>query len=205
MNDLLSDLLDRCQPPADSDESMERLVWKKIAQRRRRRVGLLCAAAGLLMGAGLSSAGFWLRQREDRQLQQRYLAALDLQAAASPDALEGTLRWMKDDLKLTPEQFARVQTLHRGALDQLIALHREIDTAQRQATALEDTRRQEDRIDFLASESVSEHRHSLGQQGSVLVSGLVQATAAVLTEDQRRRYEMAVRPSLDRDDALAHD
>ena len=205
MDDPLSDTLDQWQPREGDTDAVERHVWRHIGRRRRRRRALLCVGAGLLLAAGFSSAGFWYRAREDRQLERQYLAALDLQANARADSLEATLRWMKDDLQLTPEQFARVRALHSQALDQLVALHREIEGAQRQAVALEIQRKEQDRIDFLASESVSELRRSLGQRGSTLVSGLVEATSQVLTEDQRRRYVSAVGPSLARDDALAHD
>ena len=205
MNDPLDDLLGRWTPKPASPESVEADVWRQIGRRRRMRTGLLCAAAGLAVGVGLASLVIRGRLRSDRDLQARYVEALDLRAREPADSIDATLAWMKDDLHLTPEQYARVQALHRDAQQKLVALHREIAEADRAAKALEDERLKRDRIDFIAAETLSEEERSLGRQGSLVVSNLVRATSAILDPTQRERYASAVEPSLVSDHALDHD
>src|SRR6478736_7167851 len=76
----------------------------------------------------------------------------------STDSLEGQLAWMKSELRLTDAQFARIQELHRASHPQLQAMAAQVSQMQAEFAEFEQTRRTDDRVDFVEFARLVESR-----------------------------------------------
>ncbi len=116
--------------------------------------------------------------------------------ARAPAGADAHLAWLKDGLGLTDAQFARIQALHTNSTPQLQALAARVGEMQAELAAFEQTRRTEDRIDFLEFARFVEQRRRLGRECALSTERLVAATAEVLTPEQRARYLSYLEPAL---------
>jgi len=115
-----------------------------------------------------------------------------------PQGTDAHLTWLRDGLGLTDAQFERIQVLHTNSAPQLKALAARVEQMRAELAAFEQTRRTEDRIDFLEFARFVEQRRRLGRECARSTERLVAATAEVLTPAQRARYFDLLEPALKR-------
>jgi hypothetical protein len=104
------------------------------------------------------------------------------------DSLEGQLAWMKDELKLSDEQFARIKDLHEASSPRLRALAADVARMQSEFAAFENTRRTSDRVDFIEFAQFVETRRNINRQCLESTRQLVMASAGVMNPAQREQY-----------------
>jgi hypothetical protein len=104
------------------------------------------------------------------------------------DSLDGQLAWIRDELKLTDEQYARIRELHESSSPRLQALAAQVARMQDEFAAFENTRRTADRVDFLEFAQFVETRRAINRQCVESTRRLVLATADVMTPAQRAQY-----------------
>jgi len=104
------------------------------------------------------------------------------------DSLDGQLAWIRDELKLSDEQYARIRELHQASSPRLRALAVEVARMQEEFVAFENTRRTADRVDFLEFAKFVETRREINRQCVESTRRLVLATANVMTPQQRAHY-----------------
>jgi hypothetical protein len=107
---------------------------------------------------------------------------------AGLDSLEGQLAWMKDELKLSDVQFARIKELHEKSSPRLRALAADVARMQAEFTAFENTRKTSDRVDFIEFAQFVETRRNINRQCLESTRQLVLASAGVMTPEQRTHY-----------------
>ena len=111
-----------------------------------------------------------------------------LHRPAGLDSLEGQLAWMKEELKLSDEQFARIKELHEASSPQLRALAADVARMQSEFAAFENTRRTSDRVDFIEFAQFVETRRNINRQCLESTRQLVLASAGVMNPVQRVQY-----------------
>jgi len=104
------------------------------------------------------------------------------------NSLEGQLTWMKDELKLSDEQFVRIKELHEASSPRLRALAADVARMQAEFAAFENTRRTSDRVDFIEFAQFVEARRNINRQCLESTRQLVAASAGVMTPQQRAQY-----------------
>lgn len=140
------------------------------------KTALLVILIGLLAGAAAHVAWFaWRRP-----------------AGAGPDDV---VAWMKSDLALTDEQFARISALHQQNSPQLREFAQQAEQMRREVEAFERVRRTEGRVDFLAFAQCLETWRRIDRDWSRATRHLVDATTDELTPDQRARYLTRLNPA----------
>lgn len=104
------------------------------------------------------------------------------------DTLEGQLAWMKDELRLTDAQFARIKELHQASHPRLVEMANQVASMQAEFAEFEKTRRDSDRVDFLQFARFVESRRDLNRACLDSTRQLVLASAEVMTPAQREQY-----------------
>jgi hypothetical protein len=104
------------------------------------------------------------------------------------ESLDGQLAWIKDELKLSEPQYARIKELHAASSPRLRALASDVARMQVEFAAFENTRRTADRVDFIEFAQFVETRRNINRQCLESTRQLVLATAGVMTPVQRARY-----------------
>ena len=104
------------------------------------------------------------------------------------NSLEGQLTWMKDELKLSDEQFVRIKELHEASSPRLRALAADVARMQAEFAAFENTRRTSDRVDFIEFAQFVEARRNINRQCLESTRQLVAASAGVMTPQQSAQY-----------------
>jgi hypothetical protein len=107
---------------------------------------------------------------------------------AGLDSLEGQLTWMKEELKLSDAQFARIKELHEASSPRLRALAADVARMQAEFAAFENTRRTSDRVDFIEFAQFVETRRNINRECQESTRQLVLASAGVMTPEQRTHY-----------------
>lgn len=117
-----------------------------------------------------------------------HLAYYRLNRPATTDTIEDRLAWMKQELRLTDAQFARVREIHQASGPRLHALAAQAAGLQAEFLSFEQLRRAEDRVDFIEFARYVELRRRLSSEGRDSTRRLVLAAAEVMTPEQRQRY-----------------
>lgn len=117
-----------------------------------------------------------------------HLGYYQLHRPAGLDSLDGQLTWMRDELKLDEAQFAQIKELHEASSPRLRALAIEVGRMQAEFAAFEHTRRTSDRVDFIEFAQFVEMRRNINRECLESTRRLVQATANVMTPEQRAQY-----------------
>lgn len=104
------------------------------------------------------------------------------------DSLDGQLAWMKEELNLSEEQFARIKNLHEESSPRLRALAADVARMQAEFAAFENTRRTSDHVDFIEFAQFVETRRNINRQCQESTRQLVLASAGVMTPTQRSHY-----------------
>jgi hypothetical protein len=206
--DPLDELLDRWNPEDPDPSGLQRDIWRRIADARiaASRPGFITQAGAwfrrpafsLVFAAACALAGLavleWREARRQHQvnaeLARQYLRVIDpmLGAPSGSDSMDRELAWMRDELRLTPVQYARIRALHETLNSQLVALEKERLRVRQETAALEEERRTEGQINFLVVAGLIKIRQELDLQSFHSMQQLVSATATIMTPEQRRRY-----------------
>jgi len=214
--DPLDDLLDRWNPPLPDASGLERDVWRRISAAKtspprsgflvqmrawiRRPAFSIPAAAACALGvlAFVEWREARLQREVSGELARQYLRVIDplLGAPGGPDSLDRGLGWMRDELGLSPAQFARIRELHETLNSELATLDRKRLRVRQETAALEAERRAEGQVDFLAFAGLIRNRQTLDLQSFDSTQRLVSAAATIMTPEQRRRYLRYVQAAL---------
>jgi hypothetical protein len=104
------------------------------------------------------------------------------------DTLEGRLAWMRSELHLSNDQFARIKELHEASHLRLQAMAAQVALMQAEFAEFERTRRTTDRVDFIEFARFVENRRELNQRCVDSTRELVLAAAKLMNPEQRRHY-----------------
>ena len=131
---------------------------------------LLILFTGLLAGT-LAHLGWYLTQRP----------------CGSGD-LDCQLQWMKTELKLSDEQFARIKTIHEESSPRLMALASQVARMREEYAAFERTRATSGQVDFLEFAHFVEERRVIDRECLNSTQRLVADAAREMNAQQRERY-----------------
>ena len=106
----------------------------------------------------------------------------------NPASLDGQLAWMKAELRLSDEQYARIRELHEASSPRLRALAAQVAQMQGEFAAFENTRRSADRVDFIEFAQFVEARRTVNRECLDSAHQLVLAAAGEMTPGQREHY-----------------
>lgn len=132
---------------------------------------LLITLLGLLGGA--TSHYGWLALQQPR---------------AGSSALDTQLAWIKTDLQLTPQQYFRIKAIHEQSSPHLMALASRVARMREEFAAFERQRTTVGEIDFLEFAHFVEERRRIDRDCLQSTRQLVDASADVMTPNQRERY-----------------
>lgn len=214
--DPLDDLLDRWNRSPPDAPGLQREVWRRIAAAevapgrsglpvrlgdffRRSAYPLVCfAACALAVLAFVEWREVRLQRDVNAELAHQYLRVIDplLGAPKGPDSLDRELAWIRDELRLTPSQFAQIRDLHETLNSKLLAMDKERLRLRQETDALERQRRAEGQVDFLVFARLTRNRQVLDLQTFDSIQQLVSAAAAIMTNDQRQLYMRYVHGAL---------
>ena len=131
---------------------------------------LLIILLGLTAGA-LAHFGWFLSQQPCRS-----------------DDLDCQLKWMKTELKLSDEQFARIKVIHKESSPRLLALAVQVARMREEYDAFEHERTTSGQVDFLEFAHFVEHRRAINRECVTSTQRLVDDTSGVMTVQQREQY-----------------
>lgn len=117
-----------------------------------------------------------------------HVAYFRLHEPAAIDTLDGQLAWMKSELKLTDQQFARIKEVHQASGPKLRAISAQLAQMQAEFQDFEKARRASDRVDFLEFARFVETRRAVRRESLDSTRQLVMAAAEVMNPEQRQRY-----------------
>src|SRR5688572_716619 len=117
-----------------------------------------------------------------------HVAWFGLNTPCTGDELDCQLAWMRSELKLTNEQFARIKTIHETSSPRLLALATEVARMKDEYEAFERARKDEGRVDFVEFALFVEARRAIDRECLVSTRQLLAATADVMNPNQRERY-----------------
>lgn len=104
------------------------------------------------------------------------------------DSLNSQLAWMKTELKLNEAQYERIRELHQSSSPRLHALADQVAQLQAEFAAFENSRRTQDRVDFLEFARFVETRRQVNRECLDSTRQLILATTEVMTPRQRQHY-----------------
>ena len=117
-----------------------------------------------------------------------------------PSNAEGTaavLAWLKEDLDLTPEQFAHIKALHERSDPRMRQLAEQASEMRTELEAFENRRRQDSSIDFLAFAQFIEQRREFQRICTDSTRRFLTAAASEMTPGQRARYLERFEPAIE--------
>jgi len=110
--------------------------------------------------------------------------------------LESQLAWMRQTLRLTPEQFARIKALHEESSPRLLALAAQVVRMRGEFAAFERARRTTGQIDFLEFARFVGERRAVDRECAESTRRLILATSEVMNPQQRETYLAMLDPAL---------
>lgn len=131
---------------------------------------LLIILLGIAAGV-LSHVGWFISQRPCRS-----------------NNLDCQLEWMKTELKLSDEQFARIKTIHEKSSPRLLALAVQVGRMREEYDAFERERTTSGQVDFLEFAHFVEQRRAIDRECLTSTQQLVADATRVMTAQQRERY-----------------
>ena len=117
-----------------------------------------------------------------------HLAWFGINRPCSGDELECQLAWMRSELNLSDEQYARIKSIHETSSPRLLALAAEVARMRDEYAAFERARVTEGKVDFVEFALFVEARRAIDRECLVSTRQLLTATADVMTPRQRERY-----------------
>ena len=125
---------------------------------------------GLIAG-GVAHVGWFLAQRP-----------------CSGNSWDCKLEWMKTELKLSDEQFARFKSIHEESNPRMLALAAQVVRMREEYDAFERGRTTSGQVDFLEFAHFIEQRRAVDRECLTSTRQLVADAAQVMTVQQRERY-----------------
>jgi hypothetical protein len=104
------------------------------------------------------------------------------------NTLDGQLAWMKSELQLSDDQFARIKELHQASSPRLRALAAQVSQMQSEFAAFENTRRTSDKVDFIEFAQFVQVRRNIDKECLDSTRRLVLAAASEMNPSQREHY-----------------
>ena len=117
-----------------------------------------------------------------------HLAYFQHREPIGTDTLDGQLAWMRSELQLTEQQFARIKGLHQATRPQLQAMAAQVALMQEEFAEFERARQATDQVDFIEFARFVESRRELNRRCLDTTRQLVLASAEIMTPEQRRQY-----------------
>jgi hypothetical protein len=114
-----------------------------------------------------------------------------------PESLEEQLHWMRVQLHLNAEQYARIKALHEERGPRLRELGTEVAQTRVTLQEFEDRRRNVGQVDFLAYKEFVDQRRAVDRQAAESTREIVAAALSVMTAEQRARYLELLNPPPD--------
>ena len=102
--------------------------------------------------------------------------------------LDCQLEWMKTELKLSDEQFARIKVIHEQSSPRLIELAAQVARMRDEYAAFERERTTSGQVDFLEFAHFVEKRRAIDRECLTSTQRLVADASDVMTVQQRERY-----------------
>ncbi len=112
------------------------------------------------------------------------------------DQLSCQLAWIRTELKLTNEQYARIRAIHEASSTRLIALAAQVAQMKDEYAAFERERVTNSRVDFLEFARFVEQRRAIDRECKAITRQLVAATSNTMNPSQRERYRDLIGPAL---------
>jgi predicted nucleotidyltransferase component of viral defense system len=112
------------------------------------------------------------------------------------NGLDCQLEWMKTELKLSDEQFARIKSIHEQSSPRLLALAAQVARMRDEYDAFEHERTTSGQIDFLEFAHFVEQRRAVDRECLTSTQRLVADAARVMTAQQRKQYLGLLSPVL---------
>lgn len=112
------------------------------------------------------------------------------------DNLGCQLKWMKTELNLNNEQFARIKRIHEQSSPRLLALAAQVVRMREEYDAFERQRTTSGQIDFIEFARFVEQRRTVDRECLSSTRQLVTDSADVMTARQRQRYLAMLGPVL---------
>lgn len=119
---------------------------------------------------------------------------LEIHRPAQANDMAAQLAWIQDDLRLSPEQFARIKALHEQSGPRLLALEAEVVRLRDELSTFERGRRTTGQVDFLEFARFVEQRRIVDRACTESTRRLVLAASEVMTPEQRTRYLALLEP-----------
>ncbi len=110
------------------------------------------------------------------------------QRPCQSNSLDCQLEWMKTELKLSDEQFARIKTIHEKSSPRLLALAAQVVRMREEYDAFERERTTSGQVDFLEFAHFVEQRRAIDRECLTSTQQLVADATRVMTAQQRERY-----------------
>jgi hypothetical protein len=116
------------------------------------------------------------------------------------DDLSCQLSWMRSELKLTDDQYARLRAVHEASSPRLLALANEVAQLRREYATFERERIRDGAVDFVEFAHYVERQHAIDRECLAATRQVVVAAIDTLTPAQRERYFglLGPAPSADR-------
>lgn len=103
-------------------------------------------------------------------------------------ALECEMEWLRDELKLSEEQFARVEQIHSQRSEEIRALSKKVRELELLLAELEAERVREGYVDFLELRDYMEAKRKLDEACQKSTSDLIVSVGNLMDLEQRKRY-----------------
>lgn len=125
-----------------------------------------------------------------------HLGWFEVRRPPADDGPAGVLAWLRHDLDLTDEQFARIKSLHERNGPQLQLLADQAGEMRAELETFESRRRNDGRVDFLAFAQFVEQRREFQRICEESTRRILTAAASEMTPGQRARYLERFEPTL---------
>ncbi len=112
----------------------------------------------------------------------------ELRKPVGTNQVDADLLWMKSTLKLTDAQYQEIKMLHDHSSPKLIAIATQVARMRDEFDAFERERKTEGRVDFVEFARFVDMRRKVDNECLQSTRSLVQATARVMTPQQRELY-----------------
>jgi hypothetical protein len=117
-----------------------------------------------------------------------HVAYFQMHRPSDAGSLDGQLAWMKGELGLSDAQYARIRELHEASSPRLRSLAAQVSQMQAEFAAFENTRRANDRVDFVEFAQFVEARRAINRECLDSTHRLVMAAAGEMNPSQREHY-----------------
>lgn len=121
-----------------------------------------------------------------------YAAHLSYYKAYTPEcpssALACEMEWLRDELNLTDDQYARITQVHDESSKEISALSKKVRELQLLLAELEAERVREGYVDFLEIRTYMETKRKLDEACEKSTSDLIASVGNLMDVEQRKRY-----------------